>query len=82
MRFGGLIIDTVVCLTLAKWETVSGQFGGYFNSNDFPPNGTQIVTSLLQPERRFCDQNYFSNAQLRRNMTAVFSIQQLAWGGK
>jgi hypothetical protein len=29
MRFGGLVIDTVVCLTLAKWETVSGQFGGY-----------------------------------------------------
>ena len=29
MRFGGLIIDTVVCLTLAKWETVSGQFGGW-----------------------------------------------------
>jgi hypothetical protein len=26
MRFGGLAIDTVVCLTLAKWETVSGQF--------------------------------------------------------
>ena len=24
-----LLIDTVVCLTLAKWETVSGQFGGY-----------------------------------------------------
>jgi hypothetical protein len=24
-----LVIDTVVCLTLAKWETVSGQFGGY-----------------------------------------------------
>ena len=23
-----LVIDTVVCLTLAKWETVSGQFGG------------------------------------------------------
>jgi hypothetical protein len=32
MRFGGLIIDTVVCLTLAKWETVSGQFGGYFRA--------------------------------------------------
>src|SRR6185437_8717951 len=29
MRFGGLVINTVVCLTLAKWETVSGQFGGY-----------------------------------------------------
>ena len=27
MRFGGLAIETVVCLTLAKWETVSGQFG-------------------------------------------------------
>src|SRR5215471_19019958 len=24
-----LVIDTVVCLTLAKWETVSGQFEGY-----------------------------------------------------
>jgi len=24
-----LLIDTVVCLTLAKWETVSGRFGGY-----------------------------------------------------
>ena len=27
-----LVIDTVVCLTLAKWETVSGQFGGYLKS--------------------------------------------------
>src|SRR5215475_6437651 len=26
------VIDTVVCLTLAKWETVSGQFGGYLRS--------------------------------------------------
>jgi hypothetical protein len=25
-----LLIDTVVCLTLGKWETVSGRFGGYF----------------------------------------------------
>jgi hypothetical protein len=24
-----LVIDTVVSLTLAKWETVSGRFGGY-----------------------------------------------------
>jgi hypothetical protein len=29
MLFVLLLIDTVVCLTLAKWETVSGQFGGY-----------------------------------------------------
>jgi hypothetical protein len=28
-RLVELVIDTVVCLTLAKWETVSGQFGGY-----------------------------------------------------
>src|SRR2546430_16064069 len=30
-RSAGLLIDTVVCLTLAKWETVSGRFGGYLN---------------------------------------------------
>ena len=28
-RLVELVIDTVVCLTLAKWETVSGQLGGY-----------------------------------------------------
>jgi hypothetical protein len=28
-RSGALVIKTVVCLTLAKWETVSGRFGGY-----------------------------------------------------
>jgi len=27
----GLLIDTVVWLTLAKWETVSGRFGGHLN---------------------------------------------------
>src|SRR5262249_33869710 len=31
-RSVGLLIDTVVCLSLAKWETVSGRFGGYFTS--------------------------------------------------
>jgi hypothetical protein len=30
-----LVIDTVVCLTLAKWETVSGQFGGYLKVGSF-----------------------------------------------
>src|SRR6266567_2183821 len=29
MRSEGLVIDTIVCLTLVKWETVSGRFGGY-----------------------------------------------------
>jgi hypothetical protein len=28
-----LVIDTIVCLTLAKWETVSGQFGGYLTNS-------------------------------------------------
>jgi len=31
-RLVELLIDTVVCLTLAKWETVSGRFGGYLTS--------------------------------------------------
>ena len=30
-RLVELVIDTVVCLTLAKCETVSGQFGGYLS---------------------------------------------------
>src|SRR5262249_2255744 len=39
-----LVIDTVVCLTLAKWETVSGQFGGYLMLSD---NGPSYVSSGL-----------------------------------
>ena len=31
MRSVGLVIETVVCLTLTKWETVSGRFGGYLS---------------------------------------------------
>src|SRR5262245_18362287 len=33
-RSAALVIDTVVCLTLAKWETVSGRFGGYLRERD------------------------------------------------
>src|SRR5215510_10236275 len=36
-RSVGLLIDTVVCLTLAKWETVSGRFGGYLTSTPVTP---------------------------------------------
>jgi hypothetical protein len=36
-----LVIDTVVCLTLAKWETVSGRFGGYLTI------GSQVVALLF-----------------------------------
>jgi hypothetical protein len=31
----GLVIDTVICLTLDKWETVSGQFGGYLSGRKY-----------------------------------------------
>ena len=40
-RLVELVIDTVVCLTLAKWETVSGQFGGYLTI------GSQVVALLF-----------------------------------
>ncbi len=33
MRSEGLVLDTIVCLTLAKWETVSGRFGGYLSTD-------------------------------------------------
>jgi hypothetical protein len=41
-RSVGLVIDTVVCLTLDKWETVSGQFGGYLKFL-LDPHGLNIV---------------------------------------
>ena len=33
-RLVELVIDTVVCLTLVKWETVAGQFGGYLTLSE------------------------------------------------
>jgi hypothetical protein len=39
-RSVGLVIDTVVCLTLDKWETVSGQFGGYLT---IPQRGAALI---------------------------------------
>jgi len=36
-----LVIDTVVCLTLAKWETVSGRFGGYLIAATHALSGQQ-----------------------------------------
>src|SRR5215472_3952710 len=40
-----LVIDTVVCLTLAKWETVSGQFGGYLSVHIAPVSNSLRVLS-------------------------------------
>jgi hypothetical protein len=50
MRCGGLIIDTVVCLTLAKWETVSGQFGGYLTFTSYD-NTTPTFTQTFELSR-------------------------------
>src|SRR5262249_51991525 len=51
-RLVELVIDTVVCLTLAKWETVSGQFGGYLMPSirwkaTRRPSASQTVTLML-----------------------------------
>jgi hypothetical protein len=43
-RSAGLLIDTLVCLTLAKWETVSGRFGGYFRiQKQVAPDSAPII---------------------------------------
>src|SRR5262249_39521742 len=44
-RSVGLLIDTVVCLTLAKWETVSGRFGGYFTDHKLTPGAIRHYLS-------------------------------------
>jgi hypothetical protein len=54
-RFEGLVIDTVVCLTLAKWETVSGQFGGYLTSFSAVSQSADTITVTLQTwHRKMC----------------------------
>src|SRR6516165_8568044 len=55
-RSAGLLIDTVVCLTLAKWETVSGRFGGYL-SDGYPHERRNLATQKFQRRdkpTRFC----------------------------
>jgi hypothetical protein len=59
MRSEGLVIDTNVCLTLAKWETVSGQFGGYFTRQDHRRGQTRAPGVRFRPlvcnkDERFC----------------------------
>jgi hypothetical protein len=54
-----LLIDTVVCLTLAKWETVSARFGGYFTTRVIklreaeqpaPEMGQEVLSQSKRPE--------------------------------
>src|SRR5262249_34156087 len=60
-----LVIDTVVCLTLAKWETVSGQFGGYLNDQTL----IIIIRILEQPLNSL-------SADLYELFSKVFAVQQ------
>src|SRR5262245_51713485 len=59
-----LVIDTVVCLTLAKWETVSGQFGGYLIMVfPIPMSGIEMFESQFINELiPFIDANYRTQA--------------------
>src|SRR5215813_10858148 len=64
-RLVGLVIDTVVCLTLAKWETVSGQFGGYLSARQRNANSSlrqSVLASFSAVKRRlvvYCFARYF-----------------------
>jgi hypothetical protein len=49
----GLVIDTVVCLTLDKWETVSGQFGGYLTARYYTMAFPQNTLELVDWQRRY-----------------------------
>ena len=60
-RSAGLVIDTLVCLTLAKWETVSGRFGGYLNG----PTG-----EALKEPSAFCPSRLGLSDQLCMNRLA------------
>src|SRR5262245_61109474 len=49
-RLVELVIDTVVCLTLAKWETVSGQCEVAHTSLPIRPSKSGIATSFWRQE--------------------------------
>src|SRR6185503_6268567 len=68
-RSAGLLIDTVVCLTLAKWETVSGRFGGYLMPLGNKPGQMWTVSTrnLLDSFRR-------------KQQTGDVSLDPLRWG--
>src|SRR5258708_21840346 len=70
-RSAGLLIDTVVCLTLAKWETVSGRFGGYLMSSLASLN--QEIIGLL-PFLQRCNQPSGFNSTSRPSFARRASI--------
>ena len=50
-------MDTVVCLTLAKRETVSGQFGGYLTNKPEILDGFDTVDILMVAVTYFASAN-------------------------
>src|SRR5215472_16294462 len=75
-RSVGLLIDTVVCLTLAKWETVSGRFGGYFRMIprfhravcDYFTFGSAPVPAITRAEKPVLSDSKFSPFPFRHCM--------------
>src|SRR5262249_42720210 len=61
-RLVELVIDTVVCLTLAKWETVSGQFRGYLT----------ITKWSIQGSGRRCKQRASNGAMTAARNSQIF----------
>src|SRR5215831_14088079 len=78
-RSVGLLIDTVVCLTLAKWETVSGRFGGYFRMIprfhravcDYFTFGSAPVPAITRAEKPVLSDSKFSPFPFRHCMVSV-----------
>jgi hypothetical protein len=72
-RSAGLLIDTVVCLTLAKWETVSGRFGGYLIMTlaDTPDN--RLEMSVRSNEVRGIDATAALGGETKDKRTLILA---------
>jgi hypothetical protein len=64
-RSAGLLIHTVVCLTLAKWETVSGRFGGYLTRS--VGLITQVLPSKCHEDANHEADKHNQNSQMQKN---------------
>src|SRR5690349_13901632 len=82
-----LVIDTVVCLTLVKWETVSGQFGGYLkNTVDVVSfvdvlHQTSDARILLREAARVSRRYIVIKDHLREGPFAKATLQAMDWIG-
>src|SRR6516165_1251029 len=72
-RSAGLLIDTVVCLTLAKWETVSGRFGGYLK----PSKRTRT-----RRRQRLCPWSSWKPPRLRGHFACIAAYLVAACDGR